>query len=86
MKKLMIYYYVGGLTDSYKSISHKEARDKDLLFVYGDNLFFRRSHETQMLELVSLFFEEEDKVKSELFKIVLENKRSYLIWEEREND
>lgn len=86
MKKLMIYYYVGGFTDTYKSISHKEARDKDLLFVYGDNLLFRRSKTSQILELVSVFFDEEDKVKSELFKIVLDNRGTYLIWEEIEND
>lgn len=86
MKRLMIYYYVGGFTDSYQSISHKEARERDLLFVYGDKLLFRRSNKRQTLELVSVFFDEEDKVKSELFKIVLDKRGTYLIWEEIEND
>lgn len=86
MKKLMIYYYVGGFTDSYKSISRKEAVDKDLLFVYDDKLLFRRSKTSKNLEFVSVFFDEEDKVKSELFKIVLDKRLTYLIWEEIEND
>lgn len=86
MKKLMIYYYVGGFTDSYESISHKEAREKDLLFVYNDNLYFRRHRSSQRLELVSVIFNESDKEKSELFQIILANRRTYLIWEETDND
>lgn len=79
MKKLMIYYFVAGLGDTYKSISYEAARANDQIFKYNGNYYFRRHISDNSLEpMASGFNSREDP----LFKMILENRRTYMIWEE----
>lgn len=81
MKKLMIYFFVGGFVDSYEKISYKEALNNDQIFTHNGYYYFRRHRSDNSLELVSSGFVSKD---DPLLRIILENRRTYMIWEEVE--
>lgn len=82
MKKLFIYYY-DEIFKYYKHMTYERALEQDLLFYYNGSLFLRRSCFSNELEFVSQGFNSR---KDPLFEIIKENKRSYAILEDLDNE
>ena len=80
MKKLFIYYFVGGFTDTYKKISVEDAYSKKMLFYdsTSENFYFSRHNDTTIERIFGHFNSENDP----LLAFVIERRNSYFMEED----
>lgn len=83
MKKLFIYYYVGGFTDTYFKIEVIEAKRKKMLYrdIINDIYYFSRNNDTSIERVFGLFNSKNDPLLT-----LVENERHAYFMEEETNE
>lgn len=83
MKKLFIYYYVGGFTDSYSKVDASEAIRKKMLFrdIRNDSYYFSRNNDTSIERVFGIFNSKNDPLLE-----LVENDRYAYFMEEENNE